>query len=88
MVPPGSGAQQHHFDVHKERLRGNIWLWLWDDGLEPDSREVLQCREADGGQSIRPACEAAPRIRGGSGRLLRYQSRDDDAIEQSWRSNH
>ena len=26
VVPPGSGAQQHHFDVHKERLRGNRWL--------------------------------------------------------------
>ena len=45
MVPPGSGAQQHHFDVHKERLRGNRWLWRWDEGLEAASREVLQFGE-------------------------------------------
>ena len=44
--------------------------------------------EADGGQSTRSACEAAPRIRGGSRRQLRSQSRADDAVERSWRSNH
>ena len=88
MVPPGSGDQQRHFDVHKERLRGNIWLWRWDEGLEAASKEVLQCREADGGQSSRSAYEAAPGIRGRSGRLIRSQSRADDAVERNWRSNH
>ena len=47
------------------------------------SREFLQYREAGGGQSSRPACEAAPGIREGSRRLLRSPSRADDAVERS-----
>ena len=83
MVPPGSGAQQYPLDVHKERLRGNIRLWRWDVGLEAASREVLQRRDVDGGQSSRSACAAAPRIRRGSGRLLRLQSRADDRLSEA-----
>ena len=47
----------------KNTLHGNRWLWRWDEGLEAASRKVLQCREADGGQSSRSPFEAAPRIR-------------------------
>ena len=68
--------------------RGNRRLWQWDEVLEAASREVLQSREVDTSQSSRSACEAAPRIRGGYGRLLHSQSRADDAVERSWRSNH
>ena len=66
VVTSSSGPEQHHTDVHQERLRGCGWLWRWDEGLETAAREVLQCGEAYSGQSSRPACEAAPRIRGGS----------------------
>ena len=38
--------------------------------MEAASKKVLQCGEADGGQSSMSACKAAPRIRGGSGRLF------------------
>ena len=44
------------------------------DGMEAASIEILMCREAECRQTCQsnmPAYEAAPRIRGGSWRLLR-----------------
>ena len=74
MVPSGSDAEQHHFDVYKERLRGNGCLWQGDKGLDAAAKEFCSV--------------GRPMVVSLVGQLAKLRSRSEDDFDDSIVSSH